>query len=498
MIHSSTKINVHLKPLPPVNNFALYVAFIVIFCIIIIMTIFLVATTGSAFASMAKTGSTINYNYQLAIFSSYEKANSSVGFWQGIKTINDIQIRCGTARIASGAGVESSNNSYANSGVMLIQDLKNNTKGTYYYINYPDTNVVSTSLYGPNYIPATNTIKDETYQFVGCYSVSGVKGNNGFYFSGTLSDIISNNKKCFYPIVTPVKQLYTFGHSMMGNCLIYNANKKKKIFRIISSLAKAYIYNTKTNSSVRIKYPGSITTTAYGLWYNGGNKYVIVGGYTTNIPYEFKQIGDYINSKGTTGYIRLVASGYVVTYDISTNTFSNWSQITYPANISGGQIKESNVLLTHIQGISQMPNNKNIYSLAVASIAKQNAINSMVLVKLVNGVYSIIKWVDISNMNILKNAQDTYQINSNFDNIQNLHPIVTSISETTITGNLINLNNNKMTPMDLIGAQGDMVFLNMEGDKSYPFTLEIDKSNSKSNFDASNFDLRTIKKEPQN
>jgi hypothetical protein len=502
MIHSSNKIKIdlHLKPLP-VNYFALYIAVIVIFCIILIIMVFLVATTGSAFASMAKTGSTINYNYQLAAFSSYEKADSSVGFWQGIKTFTDkttnsnIQIRCGTARIASGAGVESTNNSYENSGVMFIQGLGNNSAGKsidgYYYINYPNTNVVSTSLYGPNYIPASGT-KDAIYQFVGCYSVSGVKGNNGFYFSGTLADIINNNSKCFFPILTPAKQLYTFGHSMMGNCLIYNANKKKRIFRIISSLAKAYIYNTKTNSSVQIKYPKSITTTAYGLWYVGGSKYIIVGGFSTNIPYEFEQIGDYINSNGETGYIRLVAAGYVVTYDLSKNTFSNWSQITYPASISGGQIKESNVFLTHIQGISQLPNNKNIYSLAVTSIAKQNVINSMCFVKLVNGVYSIIKWMDISNMNILQNAQATFQISSRFDNIQNLHPVVTSISGTTITGNIINMNDKKITTMDLIGAEGDMVFLNIKGDKSYPFTLKISNSAPESKFDWANFDPSKI------
>lgn len=500
---NSTKIKIHLPPpisLPPVNNFAIYVAFIVIFCIIIMIMIFLVATTGSAFASMAKTGSTINYNYKLAAFSSYERTypEAYVAFWQGIKTIGDVQIRCGSSRIPLGYGIESSNNSYTNSGVLFIQGLSTSSNNGYYYLNYPDTDVVVTSLYGPNYISVSNS-KDSIYQFVGCYTLSGKKGNAGFYFSGTLDDIKKNNKTCFYSIVTPAKQLYTFGHSIMGDCLIYNANKKKGIFRILSSLAKAYIYNTKTKDSVQIKYPGSITTTAYGLWYIGAYKYVIVGGYTTNIPYEFVQIGDYINSNGQSGYIRLVASGYVVTYDSLKNTFSDWSQITYPASISGGQIKESNVLLTHIQGISQLKNNKYIYSLAVTSIAKQNVINSIVFVKLINGVYTVIKWMDISNMDILKNAQATFQIIPTFDNIQNIHPIVTSVSGTTITGNLINLNDKKITPMDLVNAQNDMIFFNTKGDKSYPFTLKISNTPD-SNADnikdkINNIDLDAIKQQ---
>ena len=406
-----------------INLGALYIAFIVIFCTIIV---FLVITCAISYSVLA-TALPPTLNYKLAVISSYQIAPSNIAFWQGIKTINGIQIICGTT--STGAGVMGT--LATSSGVVCIIS---GGVTTYYYLNFPITNVSTTSLYGPNYNQST-----QLYSFAGCYTLNDTKGNVGFYFIGTITDLTNNNSDCFYKIATLKYAYHTFGHSIMNGLLIYNTNKKKTIFTIITGLAKAYLYNTTTNASIEIKYPGSITTTAYGMWYNGSS-YVIVGGFTTNINYEFKQIGTYINSKGKNGYVKLVAAGFIVncSYNIQTSSFefSNWTQITYP-NMNKGNIKESNVLLTHIQGISINNNwsSENVYSLAAASIAKKNVINSIIFVKMLpnNGGFNVLKWVDISNLDIFKQF--------NIANTNKLYPIITSISNSTVTGNIIDLNN---------------------------------------------------------
>ena len=94
-------------------------------------------------------------------------------------------------------------------------------------------------------------------------------------------------------------------------------------------------------------------------------------------------------------------------------------------------------MLTHIQGISINNNwsSENVYSLAAASIVKKNVINSIVFIKMLpnNGGFNVLKWVDISNLDIFKQF--------NIANTNKLYPIITSISNSTITGNIIDLNN---------------------------------------------------------
>ncbi len=62
-----------------------------------------------------------------------------------------------------------------------------------------------------------------------------------------------------------------------------------------------------------IVYPGSTTTTAYGIWYNGGTSYTICGGYTNLL-----------------GAGKSIAEGYLVDYDSATGQFTNWTSFADP------------------------------------------------------------------------------------------------------------------------------------------------------------------------
>src|SRR6185437_1301914 len=80
-----------------------------------------------------------------------------------------------------------------------------------------------------------------------------------------------------------------------------------------------------------IVFPGSISNTAYGIWYNGGTSYTICGGYANNPVNNFQDQN------------QPIGQAYLVDYDSSTNTFSHWTAFDYPYGVG---------FQTHFEGIS--------------------------------------------------------------------------------------------------------------------------------------------------
>jgi trimeric autotransporter adhesin len=96
----------------------------------------------------------------------------------------------------------------------------------------------------------------------------------------------------------------------------------------------AYIYSLTTGQFTSIDYPGAQSTTAYGVWHDGGNNYKITGGYVTS-----------------TG-----GAGFLVDYNASTGSFTDWMSISYPNTAVGPDA------VTHIEGISSIKNG--VYTLS--------------------------------------------------------------------------------------------------------------------------------------
>ena len=85
----------------------------------------------------------------------------------------------------------------------------------------------------------------------------------------------------------------------------------------------AFIYSvSQAQILTDIVYPGSTSTTAYGIWYNGGTSYTIAGGYTM------------LGSAGKT-----VAEGYLVDYDSSTGQFTHWTSFAAPDGLVGAVLR---------------------------------------------------------------------------------------------------------------------------------------------------------------
>ena len=203
--------------------------------------------------------------------------------------------------------------------------------GTGYLVDYPGA--TSTSVYGPNDLGGGNL------QLVGTYRAgNGVV--NGFLFQGTTADLPSGGT---YTTIDYPGATYTFVHSTMGGLAVGNADGPEGNAPI--GTGHAFIYDIATQSFLpnNIVYPGSLTTTAYGVWYNGGTSYTIAGGYimpgaTNSAP----------------------SQAYLVDYNSATGQFSHWTSFSDP-NVAPGQS-----LATHFEGISS--DQKGVYTLAADSV----------------------------------------------------------------------------------------------------------------------------------
>jgi len=248
-----------------------------------------------------------------------------ISAWQGIRSLgSDIYLICGTTNPSPNTGY----------GLIYIGNI-NCQNGEIYYLNIPNSS--GTSVYGPNY-----DIDNGIYTFVGSYT--DIEQNiYGFVYQGNLNDL-TNESNFFYP---SINQYYntTFFHSFSNNLFVGNSGNKDKNDDTVS-----YIYDMNDLVLVKtvIKYPNSGTTTSYGIWYNGNDIYTIVGGYSPlNISINKIYRDD--------GIIIPIGNAFIVDYNSKTNTFFNWTSISYGDN-----------LLTHFEGISR--NSNGTYSINVDTI----------------------------------------------------------------------------------------------------------------------------------
>ncbi len=201
--------------------------------------------------------------------------------------------------------------------------------GTSYTVDVPGAS--SSSIYG------SNTLPDGTLQLVGSYK-NGDGTVHGVLFQGTTADF---SNPADYTTIDYPGATYTYVHSTMGNLSVGNADGPEGNAPI--GTGEAFIYNIAKGTYTNIVYPGSLSTTAYGIWYNGGTSYTIAGGYTN--PGE-----------STDG----LAHGYLVDYDLATGQFTNWTSFDAPA---GGP---SQSIATHFEGISSAE--KGVYTIAASSL----------------------------------------------------------------------------------------------------------------------------------
>jgi hypothetical protein len=229
-------------------------------------------------------------------------------------------------------------------------------------VNYPGA--TSTSVYGPD------NLGSGTVRLVGSYK-NGDGTIHGFVFQGTVADLSSSSN--YRTIDGPGAEI-TYVHSTMGDLAVGNTDSPEGSFPIASG--HAFLYNLATSKFYPdIVYPGSTTTTAYGIWYNGATSYTICGGYSN------------LTDQG-----RTLSHAYMVDYDSATGQYTHWTSFDYPNGLIGQDY------ITHFEGISS--NQKGIYTLSADS-AQTGASNlgqgSLVTVRRnTDGSLGPSTWVDLN------------------------------------------------------------------------------------------------------
>lgn len=180
---------------------------------------------------------------------------------------------------------------------------------TWYTVNaataFGDGSDAITSCYGPEQLDA-NTIR-----VVGSYNPDGrVPPNNtsGFIYTGPIA--AADGAEAGFVEYKYPGSTWTFFHSTQEGLVVGNWDNTATIPETsnpIIGVGKAFIYEVGTGTSIAdVRYPGSDSTTAYGIAKVNENLFAITGSYSLS------------GEEDNTGH------GYLVYYHRDTNTFSDW------------------------------------------------------------------------------------------------------------------------------------------------------------------------------
>jgi hypothetical protein len=261
-----------------------------------------------------------------------DPSNLGISVWQGITKYQNNLLIVGTSQPSATAG----------QGIIFIGDITCN-RGTIYELSVPSAEY--TSVYGPRYNPM-----NDLFSFVGSYMLPNDPNTYGFLYRGSLNSFTDPSKYILNMNNSSSDYTITFTHSTDGDFAVGNSGN------ITSRVTLSWLYNINNGTYTTISYPGSKTTTTYGIIKNRDNSYTIVGGYSTSRQVGITEI--YTSS----GVILPIQYAYIAdfTYDGTTVNFYNWTNIQY-----------KNQYLAHFQGISST-NNPNIYTISADVIGINN------------------------------------------------------------------------------------------------------------------------------
>jgi hypothetical protein len=233
----------------------------------------------------------------------------SVELWQGIRAAS----KAGTYLIC-GTTVNGILGNTSAAGILYVGPISG-VHGRSYPVNFPGAFI--TSVYGPDKLGAKNV------RLVGSYRTANDPGAvHGFYYQGPISVKALDNPGNYHSMDYAGAK-YNYVHSTSGGLIVGNESDAL----VNGEPVQAYIYNLSTGHYSPISYQGAESTTAYGIWHNGGSNYTITGGYVTS-----------------TG----AGAGFLVDFNSSTGSFTHWQSISYPNAEAGSDA------VTHIEGISSV------------------------------------------------------------------------------------------------------------------------------------------------
>ena len=264
--------------------------------------------------------------------------------------------------------------------------------GAFYTLNPPGSGQTANAYSVDNW--NGNQVK-----VVGSYLPNGTGSTNaGFLYQGPVESNNMGNAAPWYDI-TYKKNGTTYSsipHSVMNNIVVggYQDVGISAYICDISTAAAPVCDDMKNAFASLPTLPAS--TSAYGVWWNGGTSYTIVGGYSS-----------IVSSKLADPSVAVGVTGYIVDYDSSSKTWTHFTKLNWQNGTSG-------VLGTHFEGITIDPT-KGGYNLAGEGILS----NGTVPVGLAHvtrasdgGFTTTPTWVTVSYPNTTTTTADTvYQNN---------------------------------------------------------------------------------------
>lgn len=218
--------------------------------------------------------------------------------------------------------------------------------------NFLFPNSIASNAYGTHYLGKNNNDED-IIRIVGSYQFSENLNDPTFayVFTGTFNDL--TNPKNFHKIKPFKPAKFNVAHSTAGILAVYVISD---ISPISISTGECAIYNIdKKKTITQILFPSSISTTAYGIWYNGFDNgyqsYTIAGGFSRTIgPIDTNSyVVDFLYNDKTGEYY-----------------FTNWTEIKVYADA---------VIESHIQGLSGLKNGN--YICAIENVYIENNTNKI-------------------------------------------------------------------------------------------------------------------------
>lgn len=263
-------------------------------------------------------------------------------------------------------------------GAVYDGPIDQGATGTWTYMDVPDSwatsdSPLTTSIYG------VDNLSGESVALVGTWAEGDLlgEGNASFYYEGPVT--ADPDATDFQAFRAQNRQgdvaQFTFLHSVSGDLAVGNwdmaGNKNPE--------GHAFIFNPDNGRQIAIKYPKnqrSYTHTAYGIWWNGGNKYTIAGGASRNKGWKSGRIGEPIGD------------GTLIDYNSKTGRFSNFTRFSFPARANG------KAPITHFEGIWSNGNGK--YRMPATATTKNGAKGAVATVKRTSNGWSAPKWRTIA------------------------------------------------------------------------------------------------------
>ena len=182
-------------------------------------------------------------------------------------------------------------------GILYVGSISGT--GTSNTVNYPGSRS-STSVYGPNNLGGGQV------QLVGSYRTEGSSVVSGFFFQGTIANGTATGT--YSTLDTPGRHSTT----SIARWVAWPWATPMARPRTDCRWARACLHLQRRDRQpvTNVKFPGSISDTAYGIWYNGGTSYTIVGGFS-NRPVNNMNDQD-----------APIGTGYMVDYNSAARTAS--------------------------------------------------------------------------------------------------------------------------------------------------------------------------------